>query len=143
MSEIDAIGSGDGRILVVEDNPDNMTLIEYLLRAHGFEPLLARNGADGLALAIEHRPDVVLLDLRMDGMDGFEVATEIRRRPELGGVRLVAVTASVMAGDLERITGAGFDGYIPKPIEPTTFVTEVRRFLPGDAVGAGTAAGTP
>jgi CheY-like chemotaxis protein len=131
------------RILVVEDNDDNVALIEYLLRAHGFEPLLARSGADGLALTIEQRPDVVLLDIRMDGMDGYAVAAEIRRRPELSAIRLVAVTASVTASDVQRVAAAGFDGFIAKPIEPTTFVAQVRSFLPGEATGTLEDAGDP
>lgn len=119
-----------GRILVIEDNQDNITLIDYLLTAHGYEPLLARNGADGVRLAIEHRPDVVLLDIRMAGMDGYEVATTIKGEPDLCDVKIIAVTASAMIGDRESIVAAGFDGYIDKPIDPETFVASVEQWLP-------------
>lgn len=117
------------RILVIEDNEDNIMLVDYLLRARGYEPLLAWDGSDGLRLAALERPDLILLDLRMDPIDGYQVAAMIRADPELKGTLLIAVTASAMAGDRERIASAGFDGYIQKPIEPTTFVDTVERFL--------------
>jgi CheY-like chemotaxis protein len=116
-------------ILVVEDNADNLTLIDYLLRAYGYEPLLARNGPDGIRVAIESVPDIILLDLRMPDMDGYEVATVIGKTPGLMHVRIVAMTASAMVGDRERIAAAGFDGYIQKPIEPETFLDTLRPFL--------------
>jgi CheY-like chemotaxis protein len=117
-------------ILVIEDNEDNMALAEYLLRAGGYEPLLARSGVTGVALAIDERPDLILLDIRMPDMDGYEVAVAVRRHPELQQTRIVAVTASAMVGDRERVAAAGFDGYIPKPINPETFVRQIERFLP-------------
>lgn len=116
-------------ILVVEDNEDNLTLIDYLLRAREFTPSLARTGADGLRLALAERPDLVLLDIRMPGMDGYEVAAAIKREPALTHTRVVAVTASAMVGDRERIVAAGFDGYIQKPIDPETFIETLRQFL--------------
>jgi CheY-like chemotaxis protein len=117
-------------ILVVEDNEDNITLIDYLLRAHGYTPWLAREGREGVRLAIEHVPDVVLLDIRMPGMDGYEVAAALQAQPTLAGTRIVAVTASAMAGDREQIAAAGFDGYIDKPIDPERFSGQVERWLP-------------
>jgi len=119
-----------GQILVIEDNQDNITLIDYLLTAHGYLPLLARNGADGVRLAIEHHPDVVLLDIRMVGMDGYEVATILKGESQLRDVKIIAVTASAMVGDRESIVAAGFDGYIDKPIDPETFVASVEQWLP-------------
>jgi two-component system, cell cycle response regulator len=117
-------------ILVIEDNEDNIALIDYLLRSRNHQPLLATDGYDGVRLASEHRPDLVLLDIRMPGMDGYEVATALKARPELAGTCVVAVTASVMAGDRQQIAAAGFDGCIEKPIDPETFVAEVERWLP-------------
>jgi CheY-like chemotaxis protein len=117
-------------ILVVEDNQDNLNLIGYLLRAYGYESLLARSGADGVRIAVERRPDVILLDIRMPGMDGYEVAAAIKSQPGLERTRIVAVTASAMVGDRERIAAAGFDGYIQKPIDPETFIGELEQFLP-------------
>lgn len=116
-------------VLVIDDNADNMTLTNYLLRAHGHETALAGSGAEGLALALRARPDLILLDIRMAGMNGYEVAAAIRTHPELDASLIVAMTASVMAEDRERIAEAGFDGYIEKPIEPTTFLDQVERLL--------------
>jgi CheY-like chemotaxis protein len=116
-------------ILVVEDNADNLALIDYLLRAYGYEPLLARNGPDGIRIATETVPDVILLDIRMPDVDGYEVAARIRKTPSLMQTRIVAVTASAMVGDRERIAAAGFDGYIQKPIDPETFMDTLRPFL--------------
>ena len=120
------------RILVIEDNEDNMQLIAYLLRAHGFSPELAYSGAVGVALAVAKRPQLILLDIRMPGMDGYEVAAAVRDHPALEATRVVAVTASAMVGDRERIVAAGFDGYIQKPIDPERFIAEVQRFLPSE-----------
>jgi CheY-like chemotaxis protein len=117
-------------ILVVEDNEANLSLIDYLLRAYGFTPLLARSGAEGLRIALKERPDVVLLDIRMPGMDGYELAAAIKRVPALEQTRVVAVTASAMVGDRERIAAAGFDGYIQKPIDPETFMGTLEQLLP-------------
>jgi two-component system cell cycle response regulator len=117
-------------VLVVDDNHDNLQLIDYLLKAHGFTPLLARNGTDGVRLALSERPDVVLLDIRMPGMDGYAVATAIKRAPALQHTLVVALTASAMASDRERIDAAGFDGYIQKPIDPETFMSVLQPFLP-------------
>jgi CheY-like chemotaxis protein len=116
-------------ILVVEDNKDNLTLIDYLLKAYGYAPLLARSGDEGLRIATKMRPDLILLDIRMPGLDGYQVAAAIRRTSGLERTRIVAVTASAMVGDRERITSAGFDGYIQKPIDPETLLASLRPFL--------------
>jgi CheY-like chemotaxis protein len=116
-------------ILVIEDNEDNIRLVDYVLRAHGYEPLLATSGADGVRLALEHRPDLVLLDIRMPHMDGYEVVARLKAAG-LDGTRIVALTASAMVGDREHIVAAGFDGYIQKPIDPETFIAEIEHFLP-------------
>jgi CheY-like chemotaxis protein len=117
-------------ILVIEDNRDNMELADYLLRAYGYKPLLASGGLEAIPIAVEKRPDLILLDVGMPGMDGYDVAVAIRRHPALHRTRIVAVTASAMVGDRERIAAAGFDGYIPKPINPETFIRQIERFLP-------------
>jgi CheY-like chemotaxis protein len=120
-------------ILVVEDNEDNIRLIDYLLTAHGYRPLLARDGAAGVRLAVERRPDIVLLDIRMPGMDGYEVAAALKAEPHLHELKIIAVTASVMVGDREKIALAGFDGCIDKPLDPETFVSVVESWLPEQA----------
>jgi two-component system cell cycle response regulator len=116
-------------ILVVEDNEHNLALIDYLLKAYGYAPMLARNGSDAVRTASEACPDVILLDIRLPGMDGYEVAAVIRETPGLERTRIVAVTASAMVGDRERIVAAGFDGYVQKPIDPETFIGTLEPFL--------------
>jgi CheY-like chemotaxis protein len=118
------------KILIVEDNPDNMALMEYLLRASGHEPRLALGGVEGVRLASEERPDLVLLDIQMPDMDGHEVIAALRQRAELDEVPVVAVTAFAMVGDRDRIVSSGFDGYISKPITPDKFVEQIEEFLP-------------
>jgi CheY-like chemotaxis protein len=117
-------------ILVIEDNPDNIRLVDYVLRAHDYEPLLATSGAKGLQIAGEAKPDLILLDIRMPHMDGYQVAARLRQMA-LAATKIVAVTASAMVGDRERIAAAGFDGYIQKPIDPETFMADIEHFLAG------------
>jgi CheY-like chemotaxis protein len=119
-------------ILVVEDNRQNMQLIEFLLRAFGHEPMIATSGADGIRLARERRPELILMDIQMPEMDGYEVTRKIRSDPAMKGSRVVAVTAFAMEGDKQRIMDSGFDGYISKPIVPETFVDEVEAYLSND-----------
>ena len=119
----------EAAILVVEDNRDNMELMEYLLTAFGYTPMLARGGADAIRLAREQPPDLILMDLQMPEMDGLEAIAAIRGEPGLEGCTIVAVTAFAMVGDRERILAAGFDGYISKPIAPESFVADVERYL--------------
>ncbi|MGH2942001.1 MAG: response regulator [Solirubrobacteraceae bacterium] len=119
----------DAQILVIEDNADNIALVDYVLRAHGHVPQLARSGPEGIEIARRELPELILLDIRMPDMDGYEVVAELRREPALEHTRIVAVTASAMVGDRERITASGFDGYIQKPIDPETFIRDVERFL--------------
>jgi CheY-like chemotaxis protein len=117
------------RILVIEDNEQNIELVDYLLRAHGYVSLLASDGREGIRIARAQRPDLILLDIRMPEMDGFAVIEAIRGDLALRTTPTVAVTASVMLGDRERIATAGFDGYLRKSIEPETFIGEIERFL--------------
>lgn len=116
-------------ILIVEDNEDNIRLMDYLLRKAGHDPVLARSAAEGLSLAASARPDLILMDLQMPEMDGFDTLRAIRAESELREVPVVAVTALAMVGDRDRVLGAGFDGYLPKPIEPERFTEEIEGYL--------------
>lgn len=117
------------RILVIEDHSANMELMTYLLRAFGYATLEAYDGGEGLDIAAREHPDLIVCDVQMPKMNGFEVARAIRSSTALRGIPLIAVTALAMAEDRERILAAGFDGYIDKPIAPETFVQEVQAFL--------------
>jgi two-component system cell cycle response regulator len=117
------------RILVVEDNPDNLNLMTYLLKAFGHTVLTARNGKEGLESARRELPDLILCDLHMPKMDGFELIRDLRLDPRLANRPVIAVTAYAMRGDDANVLAAGFDGYISKPIVPEEFVGQVERFL--------------
>ncbi|MEA2218719.1 MAG: two-component system, cell cycle response regulator [Solirubrobacteraceae bacterium] len=116
-------------ILVVDDNDDNLELMRFLLGAAGYPVVLAGGGTEAIALAVRRPPDLVLMDIQMPDVDGYQAAAWIRAQPKLGGVVLVAVTAFAMVGDRDHVLAGGFDGYIAKPISPRTFVEDVERYL--------------
>src|SRR4029077_19493877 len=118
------------RILVIEDNPANLELMTYLLRACGYEVLSAVDGGTGLALAQLEKPDVVVCDIQLPKMNGYEVAKSLKSAGQTRSIPVIAVTAFAMEGDKQRALAAGFDAYIGKPIEPETFVRELERFAP-------------
>jgi len=124
------------QILIVEDNEANCELMRYLLQAFGHTVVAARDGAGGLASAQMLRPDLILCDIQMPGIDGMHLARRIRQIPALTGIVLLAVTALAMVGDREVIMAAGFDGYLSKPVAPETFVQQVQAFLPAALHGS-------
>ncbi|MDD1743790.1 MAG: response regulator [Methanomassiliicoccales archaeon] len=117
------------RILVVEDNQANMYLVEFILTHTGYEVLKAENGEDGVALALKERPDLILMDIQLPGIDGLEATRRIRASEVDGNVPIVALTSYAMTGDRERAEAAGCDGYIEKPIDPETFVGRIVTYL--------------
>jgi len=106
-----------------------LQLIAYLLRAFGHEALEAHDGPQGIEKARCEKPDLILLDIHMPRMDGYEVARKLTGDPECVGIPIVAVTALAMVGDREKILASGFDGYIAKPLDPAAFPTQVQGFL--------------
>jgi CheY-like chemotaxis protein len=116
-------------ILIIEDNEQNLYLMRFLLQAHGLEVATAMNGQDGLRMASELHPAAILLDIQLPVMDGYAVAEQLRKHGELGAVPIIAVTSYAMVGDRERIIAAGATDYIEKPINPDTFVGQIRRHL--------------
>ncbi len=118
-----------GRIMITEDNPANLELMTYLLKVFGFAVLSAGNGIEGLEMVRRERVDLVICDIHLPKMDGYEVAKELKGDPELRWIPLVAVTALAMVGDRDKVLAAGFDGYISKPIEPELFVKQVEAFM--------------
>jgi CheY-like chemotaxis protein len=118
-------------ILIIEDNEQNLYLMRFLLEANGLEVAAATNGPDGLRMASELQPAAILLDIQLPGMDGYAVAGQIRKESALAGVPVIAVTSYAMLGDRERILAAGATDYIEKPINPDTFVAQIRRHLVG------------
>ena len=117
------------RILVIEDNPANMDLMTYLLTAFGHTTLTAGDGEEGVAAALRCIPDLILCDLSLPKLDGYGVVRRVRAEESLRAVLVIAVTASAMVGDRDKVLATGFDGYISKPITPETFVAEVESYL--------------
>jgi two-component system, cell cycle response regulator DivK len=119
------------RILVVEDNPLNLKLVRDVLVANGYDVIAATSGEEGLRLAAEQPPDLVLMDLQLPGIDGTETLHRLRDSALNGTVPVVAVTAFAMAEDHANATRAGFDGYLEKPISVRSLVGQVEGFLRG------------
>lgn len=120
-------------ILIIEDNPTNRDLMVYLLQTFGHEPISCGTGEDGVAAALRDGPSLILCDLQLPGIDGYEVLRQLKGDHRLRRIPILAVTALAMVGDRDRALAAGFDGYIAKPIDPETFVQELARFLPAEA----------
>ncbi len=116
-------------ILIVEDNEKNMKLARDILRAKGYATLEATCGLDGVKLALEHVPDLVLMDIQLPDINGIEAFERIRANADTAKVPVIAFTASVTVNDRSRIGDAGFDGFLGKPINLKEFVETVRRTL--------------
>lgn len=116
-------------ILIIEDNEQNLYLETFILEKHGHVVTAAMDGAQGIKIAQEMLPTLILLDIQLPVMDGYAVAAELRRNPALAHTPIVAVTSYAMAGDRENILAAGCNGYIEKPINPDTFLAEVMACL--------------
>jgi two-component system cell cycle response regulator DivK len=117
------------RILVVEDNPLNLKLVRDVLTASGYEVVEAQTGEAGVSLAADCAPDLVLMDLQLPGIDGYEAMRLIREDPRVAEVPIVALTAFAMREDRERTARAGFDGYLSKPISVRELPAQVGDFL--------------
>lgn len=118
------------KILLVEDNEQNRYLTTFLLEQAGFEIIHASNGREALEIVQGASPMLILMDIQMPEMDGYEAAKRVMEIPGCERVPIVAVTSYAMAGDRGRALKMGFAGYIEKPIETSTFVATVRKFLP-------------
>ena len=116
-------------ILIVEDNEKNMKLARDLLQYHGFATIEATNAEDGVALAREKKPKLVLMDIQLPGMDGVTALAQLRADRATSKIPVVAMTASVMKEDRERFDKAGFDGFITKPIDVRAFPQQVREHV--------------
>jgi two-component system, cell cycle response regulator DivK len=119
------------KILVVEDNPTNMKLAITLLEAAGHSVLTATDAEAGLAMARAERPDLILMDIQLPGMDGLEATVQLKGDEATRGIPVIALTALAMKGDEERIRAAGCDGYIAKPMRYKEFQTTIAAQLQG------------
>jgi two-component system cell cycle response regulator DivK len=116
-------------ILIVEDNEKNMKLVRDILRHNGHETIEAVTGGDGVRLASERKPDLILMDIQLPDIDGIEALRRIRQDSSLDAVAVIAVSASVMPDDQQKIVTSGFDAFVTKPINLKQFLDTVKRFL--------------
>jgi two-component system cell cycle response regulator DivK len=117
------------KVLIIEDNEQNMYMLTYLLESENYEVIQAYNGITGIDAAKNHLPDLILLDIQLPGMDGYTVAVKIKEIEELKNLPIIAVTSYAMPGDREKAIESGAVGYIEKPINPDTFISQMESFL--------------
>jgi CheY-like chemotaxis protein len=123
-------------ILVVDDNPANLKLLRMLLTGESYDVRTAGDAGEALAVLQEFTPRLILMDLQMPGMDGFELTRRLKADPATAGIRIVALTAYAMKGDEDRARAAGCDGYVAKPIDTRTLQGVVARYLAEGAAGS-------
>jgi two-component system cell cycle response regulator DivK len=120
-----------GCVLVVEDNEKNMKLFRDVLSTKGFTPLEASTGQEAVNLAVQHAPELVLMDIRLPDFDGLEALKRLRADRRTASIPVVALTAQAMEGDRERFLASGFDGYLSKPVNIVELVDIVRHYCDG------------
>jgi CheY-like chemotaxis protein len=106
-----------------------MYMLSFLLEKNNYQVIQAYNGLDGIKAAIEHLPDVILLDIQLPEMDGYQIARELRKRSDLNSIPVVAVTSHAMVGDREKAMASGATGYIEKPIDPDNFIQRMESYF--------------
>ena len=121
------------RILIVEDQEDNGTILRDVLSTVGYELIEALNGKDGVRLAQSERPDLILMDIQLPEMDGYEATQQIKSIAELKTIPIIAVTSYALSGDEAKARAAGCDGYIAKPFSPRELLAKVRKYLSDEA----------
>jgi len=117
------------RVLVVEDTEDNRKIIRDLMTSAGYETIEAVTGEEGVAMAAEHRPDLILMDVQLPVRDGYEATRRIKANPALRHIPVIAVTSYALSGDEEKTRAAGCDAYVAKPFSPRLLLAKVRGFL--------------
>jgi len=115
--------------LIIEDSPDNMELITFILKKNGYETAWAKTGQEGIDMALADRPDFIILDIQLPDMDGTKVLEIIRSSDINGSIPIIAMTSYAMSGDRENLLSAGCNGYIEKPIDPMTVMDEIRKVI--------------
>ena len=124
---------GKATVLYIEDNTDNMTLVKRILEIEGYEVIAAKNGAEGLTKAFALLPDLIITDINLPDIDGYEITDTLKRDAKTAHIPVVAMTANVMKKDRENVFQAGCDGYISKPIDVDDLPGQVENFIRGVA----------
>jgi two-component system cell cycle response regulator DivK len=117
------------KILYIEDNPGNRMLVQRILLVEDYDVFEAEDGPTGIEIALREKPDLILMDMNLPDLDGYELTRRMRAIPELAHIPIIAMTANVMQGDREKTLAAGCSGYIPKPIDVDELPNQVARFL--------------
>jgi len=117
------------KILYIEDNPGNRTLVQRILMVEDYDVFEAEDGPTGIEIALREKPDLILMDMNLPDIDGYELTRRMRAIPELANIPIIAMTANVMQGDREKTLAAGCSGYIPKPIDVDELPNQIARFL--------------
>ena len=118
------------RILVVEDQDDNLQILRDLLTSAGFDILEAKDGEAGVRTAVAERPDLILMDIQLPVLDGYAATRRIKADPPLRAIPIIVVTSYALSGDEDKAREAGCDDYVPKPFSPRQLLAKIRRFLP-------------
>jgi len=118
------------RVLVVEDHEENRRIMRDLLTAAGYEMLEALTGEEGVLLAAQERPDLILMDIQLPGLDGYEATRRIKADPALRAIPIIAVTSYALSGDDLKALEAGCDAYVTKPFSPRVLLAKIREYLP-------------
>jgi len=117
------------RILVIEDQEDNRQIVRDLMTASGYELIEATTGEEGLEAAARERPDLILMDIQLPGIDGYEVTRRIKADPKLRKIPIIAVTSYALSGDDKKAFAAGCDGYVTKPYSPRLLLAKIHEYL--------------
>jgi len=117
------------KILIVEDDNQSLYMLTFLLESNQYEVIQSNNGYDGIAKAKDFKPDAIILDIQLPEMNGYEVTRELRKNEELKNIPVIVVTSFAMIGDKNKAMDAGADGYIEKPIDPETFISQMESFI--------------
>ena len=117
------------RILLVEDQEDGRRIVRDLLAASDYALIEAKTGEEGLALAEQERPDLILMDIQLPGLDGYEVTRRIKANPTLSHIPIIAVTSYALSGDEQKAYAAGCDDYVAKPFSPRALMAKIREYL--------------
>jgi len=120
------------RILIVEDQEDNRAILRDVLSTAGYELIEATNGQEGVERAQQERPDLILMDIQLPVIDGYEATRRIKSDAALGAIPIIAVTSYALSGDEARARTAGCDGYVAKPFSPRELLAKLREYLPSE-----------
>jgi len=118
-----------GRILVIEDHEDNRRILRYLLTSAGYEVIEAITGEEGVASAEAQRPDLILMDIQLPGLDGYEATRRIKANPDLRRIPIIVVTSYALSGDDVKALAAGCDAYVTKPFNPRQLLAKIQEYL--------------